>query len=42
MLAGPFEEFEDGVFCFGGVEEGLTLVTTEGDEVGVLCLVVAS
>jgi hypothetical protein len=23
----------DGVFCFFGVEEGLALVTTEGDEV---------
>ena len=33
LFAGLFEDLLDGVFCFFGVEEGLALVTTEGDEV---------
>jgi hypothetical protein len=33
LLAGLFEDLLDYVFCFVGVEQGLTLVTTEGDEV---------
>jgi hypothetical protein len=33
LFAGLFEDLLDCVFCFVGVEEGLTLVTTEGDEV---------
>jgi hypothetical protein len=31
----------DGVFCFFGVEEGLTFVTTEGDEVKLVGMVEA-
>jgi hypothetical protein len=33
LFAGLFEDLLDYVFCFVGVEQGLTLVTTEGDEV---------
>ena len=42
LLTGLFEELLDGVFCFFGVEEGLTFVTTEGDEVKLVGLVEAS
>lgn len=33
LFAGLFEDLLDCIFCFSGVEEGLTLVATEGDEV---------
>jgi hypothetical protein len=36
LFAGLFEDLLDGVFCFFGVEGGLALVTTEGDEVELL------
>jgi hypothetical protein len=38
LFAGLLEDLLDGVFCFFGVEEGLALVTTEGDEVELLGL----
>lgn len=40
LPAGLFEDLLNGVFCCGGVEEGLTLVATEGDEVEVVGLLV--
>jgi hypothetical protein len=33
LISSLFEDLLDGVFCFFGAEEGLALVTTEGDEV---------
>ena len=33
LFAGLFEDLLDCVFCRWGVEEGLALVATEGDEV---------
>jgi hypothetical protein len=33
LFSGLFEDLLDYIFCFVGVEQGLTLVTTEGDEV---------
>jgi hypothetical protein len=41
LFAGLFEDLLDYVFCFVGVEQGLTLVTTEGDEVELLGLLEA-
>ena len=41
LSAGLFEDLQEGVFCCGGVEEGVTLVATEGDEVEVLALLIA-
>jgi len=41
LFAGLFEDLLDGVFCFFGVEERLTFVTTEGDEVKLVGLVEA-
>ena len=41
LFSGLFEDLEDGFFGFRGLEEGLTLVTTEGDEVGVAGLLEA-
>jgi hypothetical protein len=36
-----FEDLLDGVLGLGGVEERLTLVTTEGEEVGLTGVLVA-
>ena len=33
LIAGLFEDLLEGFFCFVGAEEGLALVTAEGDEV---------
>ena len=41
LSAGLFKDLLDCVFCCCGVEEGLTLVATEGDEVEVFGLLVA-
>src|SRR5258705_12068810 len=41
LFAGLFEDLLEGVFCFFGAEEGLALVTTEGDEVELLRLLEA-
>jgi hypothetical protein len=41
LFAGLFEDLLDGVFCFFGAEEGLALVTTEGDEVELVGLLEA-
>jgi len=41
LFAGLFEESLDGVLRFGSAEEGLTLVTTESDEVEVAGLLKA-
>ncbi len=41
LFAGLFEDLLEGVFCFFGVEEGLALVTTEGDEVELVGLLEA-
>ena len=41
LFAGLFEDLLDYVFCFVGVEQGLTLVTTEGDEVELIGLLEA-
>ena len=40
-MADAFERVEEDVFCGGGVEVGLAVVATEGDEVVVAFLLVA-
>lgn len=42
LLTGLLEDLLGDVFCGVGCEEGLAAVATEGDEVEVLCLLVAS
>lgn len=41
LATGLFEDLLGDVFCGVGFEEGLAAVTAEGDEVEVLCLLVA-
>jgi hypothetical protein len=41
LFAGLFEDLLNRVFCLWGVEEGLTLIATEGDEVELLGLLEA-
>src|SRR5258705_1473033 len=41
LFAGLFEDLLEGVFCFFRAEEGVALVTTEGDEVELLRLLEA-
>jgi hypothetical protein len=36
LFSGLFEDLLDYIFCFVGVEQGLTLVTTEGDKGGIV------
>src|SRR5205823_1217111 len=42
LFTGFFEDLLDGVFWFFGMEEGLTFVTAEGDEVKLVGLVETS
>jgi hypothetical protein len=42
LFAGLFQDLLDCVFCCVGLEEGLTFVTAEGDEVELFGLLVAS
>ncbi len=41
LLASLFEDLLEGVFCGGSLEEGLSVVTTEGDEVELVGLLEA-